>query len=104
MSYESQSTLPINTNIKDLSEFIETFGFIKMYHSSLSIKEEIASFFWFEYGDYKSWTGVELGIYKIDNELLVSTRTPISRSYWDLNQQNKIIRSIRKRFGGFFCY
>lgn len=102
MSYESENTLPINTNIKDLIEFIETYDFIKMYRSELSIKEEVASFYWFAYDDYKSWTGVELGIYKIDAKLLVSTRTTISRSYWDLTQQNEIIRSIKKRFGGSF--
>jgi len=102
MSYESQSNLPNTVKIKDLIEFIETFGFIKMYRSELSPEEEIANFYWFEYEEYKSWTGVELGIYKVDNELLVSTRTTISRSYWDLTQQNNVIRNIKKRFGGFF--
>ncbi len=59
---------------------------------------------WFEEAEYKSWSGVELCVY-VDAEdrlLTVTTRSRVSRSYYDLVQQNNTVSALRRRFGGSF--
>ena len=57
---------------------------------------------WFEPFDYKSWTGIELNIYRDNGKIELHTRTRVSRSHWDLTHQNKTIKIIRDLFGGAF--
>jgi hypothetical protein len=61
------------------------------------------SYGWYDEKDYRSWSGVELSIDKRKDGLLsVSTRTTVSRSYYDLEQQNRTISALRRRFAGIF--
>jgi hypothetical protein len=60
-------------------------------------------YYWFDTTDYRSWSGIELAIYRTSKaKVVVSTRTTISRSYFDLVHQNNTISSLKKRFGGEF--
>lgn len=63
---------------------------------------KIKSYHWFEHKDYKSTYGVELSVYSHNNKLYVTTRTNVSRSFYDLEHQNKTIKLLRKHFGGSF--
>ena len=102
MSYESHNILSEDTRINDVIEFIELLGY--NYQGIWNTEElgQIRSYFWFERNDYKSWHGVELSIYKFEKCICVKTRTNVSRSYYDLEHQNKTIRLLKKYFGGTF--
>lgn len=102
MSYETQIFLPKNIKIDKLFKFLELNDFVKYYGSAQSKKDIIASFSWFENEDYKSWTGIDLSIYKKDDEIVIYTRTNSSRSFWDLNHQNAIVTDLKDYFGGYF--
>lgn len=53
--------------------------------------------------DYKSHSGVELDIYKTPaGSITVTTRSTVSRSYWDLSHQNRTVKLLRELFGGHF--
>lgn len=101
MSYESESELPVGTSIARLKEVVELLGF-KPVKDWVSLPQKIGCYFWVEPTEYKSWTGVELNIYKDEGRIVLHTRTRISRSYWDLTHQNKTIKLIRDLFGGSF--
>lgn len=100
MSYESTSELNGGTSIKRLKEVIELLG----YKSAADWPDSgrLGSYYWYEHAEYKSWTGVELSIYRTDEKLLVNTRSRSSRSYWDLKHQNRTLKLIRDIFGGHF--
>lgn len=102
MSYSSTNELAQGTKLKDVLEFASLLGY--RYDGILKSDEvgPISCFDWFEEKDYCSWSGVELGIYEHDSTVTVETRTPIARSYFDLEHQNKTIRLFRKHFGGTF--
>lgn len=58
---------------------------------------------WIENTDYRSYVGIELDIYKKRGEpVIVTTRSRVSRSYWDLTHQNKTLQLIRDLLGGTF--
>jgi|CXWL01.1.fsa_nt_gi hypothetical protein len=103
MSYESENILVPGTRIQDVREFVLLLGYAK---SGVMKSEEYGQFeeyWWFDATDYRSWSGVELSIHRDDmKRVVVSTRTTVSRSYFDLNHQNNTISGIRKRFGGEF--
>ena len=103
MSYESENILNSSVRIKDVQNFIELLGY--KYQGIWNGEElgKIKSYHWFERKDYKSTYGVELSIYNHDSKLYVTTRTNVSRSYYDLEHQNKTIRLIKKHFGGTFA-
>lgn len=102
MSYESKNIFPASTRIADVRAFVKLLGYEKIgewKHEDRKFED----YGWFERKDYKSWSGVELAIYKSDDgALAVSTRTTISRSYYDLEHQNDTISSLYKRFSGTF--
>jgi hypothetical protein len=102
MSYSSENLFPASTRIADVREFVKLLGYEKAgvwTHKG----QKFEDYGWFEQTDYKSWTSVELAIYKSDDgTLATSTRTGVSRSYYDLDQQNRTIRALYKRFGGTF--
>jgi hypothetical protein len=104
VSYESFNTLPRTTRTDDVLEFLELLGFHRLLRPYLRLEGEIAQYYWFEEIDYHSYAGVALSVYKDqDGQLVVYTRTVESRSYYDLEQQNRTIQSLRKRFGGTFA-
>ena len=103
MSYESENELPAQTSIARLKEVVELLGYraVTSWVKSSEI-EELGCYYWSDDTEYKSWTGVELNIYRFEGKLRLHTRTRISRSYWDLTHQNKTIKLIRDLFGGTF--
>jgi hypothetical protein len=103
MSYESVTKLPHTSRVQDVQEFLKLLGFRRLLRPSFRIEGEIAQYYWFEETDYRSYAGVALSIYMDkDGQLAVYTRTVESRSYYDLEQQNRTIRSLKRRFGGTF--
>src|SRR5450759_196852 len=68
-------------------------------------------FYWFDGKDFKSITGVEATIFPPSDEIksergecewAIHTRTHMSASSFDKEQQNNVIRGARKKFGGNF--
>ncbi|MDO8531675.1 MAG: hypothetical protein Q7T26_05850 [Dehalococcoidia bacterium] len=104
MSYSSESILAPGTRIQDVREFVLLLGYAKSGALKSEEYGQFEEYRWFDATDYRSWTGVGLSIYRVDEErLAVETHTPIRRSYFDLNHQNNTISGIRKRFGGEFA-
>jgi hypothetical protein len=101
MSYTSTSKLPRAAKLGQLQEVIELLGYRRI-RDNLKIPNIVGSYFWHEENDYKSWSGVELQVYRKPTGLTVDTRSTVSRSYWDLKHQNKTLKSIRDLFGGHF--
>ncbi|WP_315806910.1 MULTISPECIES: hypothetical protein [unclassified Bradyrhizobium] len=101
MSYTSESKLPNTVKLSQLQEVIELLGYKKI-GNPLDIPNQVSSYFWLDENEYKSWTGVELQIYRKGGEITVDTRSRVSRSYWDLRHQNKTLKTIRDLFGGHF--
>jgi hypothetical protein len=62
----------------------------------------LGSYIWYDENDYRSWTGIELQIYRAKGQISIDTRSRSSRSYWDLKHQNKTLKTIRDLFGGHF--
>src|SRR4051812_33405754 len=102
MSYESKNTFAPGTRMNDVLEFITFLGYSR--NGTLTSEEygRFENYFFFEEKDYRSWSGVELSILGGKSSVVVSTRTTVSRSYYDLVHQNFTISSLRKRFGGNF--
>jgi hypothetical protein len=101
MSYSSESILSNNASITKVIEIIELLGYEKV-KDNLKIPGRVASFIWDGYGNYESFVGVELSVYRKDGIITVETRTRIGRSYWDLKHQNKTIKYLKHFFGGSF--
>lgn len=102
MSFESRNIIDSSVNIKDVKSFIELLGYKFIHRRSIESLGIVNEYLWFEHNDYKSTSGVELAIYTFENSIKVYTRTSISRSYYDLEQQNKTIKLLKKHFGGSF--
>lgn len=102
MSYTSISKLENGTSLRDVQQILEFLN----YEHEESRKEKdgskIKTFYWFESKNYKSWTGVILYLIESNGEISVSTKTSNTRSYYDLEHQNKTIRLLRKYFKGDF--
>ena len=96
MSYESVTKLPHTSRVQDVQEFLKLLGFRLLIRPSFRVEGEIAQYYWFEEIAYRSYAGVALSIYMDkDGQLAVYTRTVESRSYYDLEQQNRTIRSLK---------
>ena len=103
MSYESFSKLPNKTRVRDVMDLIELLGFQRILRSRFRDKEELAQYHWFDEADYHSYSGVFLSLTReSDGQVIVYTRTVASRSYFDLTQQNHVIRILKRHFGGTF--
>lgn len=102
MSYSSESKLSLNSKLPLVLEVLTLLGYRKGTEV-LDIPNWIGGYFWYERDDYKSWTGVELDVYKQDSQITITTRSRAGRSYWDLIQQNKTVKIIRDLFGGHFA-
>lgn len=97
----SENELPEGTNLRRVLEVVELLGY-RSVKDGLRVPSRVKSYFWSEDSEYQSWTGVELSIYRTGGLIAVSTRSRVSRSYWDLSHQNKTIKLIRDLFGGNF--
>ncbi|MBE0337100.1 HEPN domain-containing protein [Paenibacillus sp. 23TSA30-6] len=101
MSFTSENILPEGTAYNKLINLIALLGYTKQ-RNEFKNQGMLASYFWYEYKNYRSYVGVELDIYKKDGNILVYTRTRSGRSYWDLEHQNKTIKYIKDYFKGSF--
>lgn len=101
MSYTSTSELPKSTSLANVREVIELLGYTRITKEA-RLPNMVGSYFWFDNEEYKSWTGVELQIYRKRGRITVDTRSRMSRSYWDLRHQNKTLKLVRDLFGGNF--
>ena len=102
MSYQSTSVLRASATASQVQEVIALLGF-KRVSDGLKVPNRVAGYMWFESEDYKSWSGVELDVYKTaKGPVKVTTRSTVSRSYWDLIHQNKTLKMLRDLFGGHF--
>ena len=101
MSYCSHNEMRTGTSLKRVSEMIDLLGYVRL-KNDLFVPNMVASYIWYDGRDYRSWSGVELQIYREDGTISVSTRSTVSRSYWDLVHQNKTIKILRDLFGGHF--
>jgi hypothetical protein len=102
MSYESENVFPADVGARTVREFLALLG----YQGPSILRFESArfeQFFWFDSTDYRSWSGVDLSTHLgPQGHVVVNTRTPIARSYYDLVHQNKTISELHRRFGGSF--
>ncbi len=101
MSYSSHSVFDAGTRLDQVREVAKLLGYVKV-KDGLSVPDRTDCMMWFEPKDYKSWYGVELDLYKKGNEITLTTRSTVSRSYWDLVHQNHTLKTLRDLFGGFF--
>lgn len=102
MSYESVNRLATNTQKRDILELVRLLDYQKSGYLRSDEVGKIEEYYWFDEKDYRSWSGVELSIYNEEGVSCVSTRTTVSRSYYDLIHQNETIRLMEKFFGGTF--
>lgn len=102
MSYTSKNILPKMIQLAQVQEILVLLGY-KKYERDPDLKDHVARYHWFDEDDYRSYVGVELDIYRTSaDRITIATRTAMSRSYWDLTQQNKTIKLLRALFGGSF--
>ena len=102
MSYESESILDSTARVNDVRELVGLLGYRRAGVLKSLEYGDFEEYWFFDDKDYRSWTGVTLSISLASQPLVVSTRTPVARSYYDLTHQNLTISSLRKRFGGRF--
>jgi hypothetical protein len=102
MSYVSENVLARGAKLADVREFVQLLGYKKVGTVNSKKHGRWEEYKYFEEEDYRSWSGVHLSIVIKPKSLVVDTRTPIGRSYYDLQQQNRTIFQLRKRFGGHF--
>jgi hypothetical protein len=95
---------------EQLREHLSSFGYLPSGHLR-SWPEGSLNYYWLERQEYKSFDGVEATIFPVASEKrdqyggcewALHTRTRVAASSFDLEQQNTIIRTARKKFGGFF--
>ena len=101
---------PKSATREQLQEHLASCGFQSSSHL-WKWPEGSLHFYWFDAEDYKSITGVEATIFPPSPEIkavrgecdwALHTRTSIAASPFDLDQQNTVIRTARKKFGGYF--
>lgn len=102
MSYESESIFPVGTKLSDVRDHVQLLGYAKRGVITSEEYGRFEEYCYFENEDYRSWTGVTLAIQITDGAPVVSTRTTTARSFYDLQQQNRTIHELKKRFGGSF--
>lgn len=85
-----------------MREIVELLGYRRVAEK-LKIPNLVGSYLWYEEKDYRSWSGVELQIYKPPSDpVQIDTRSTVSRSHWDLVHQNRTLKLLRDLFGGHF--
>lgn len=102
MSYTSTSILGASATAVQVKDVIGLLGF-KTVRDGLKVPNRVGEYVWYDATDYRSWSGVELDIYRAVGEPVeVTTRSTASRSYWDLVHQNRTLKLLRDLFGGHF--
>ncbi len=101
MSYTSESEFPAGISPRRVLDVVELLGYAPV-RDGLRIPDRVGSYLWYVEKDYKSWTGVELSVYHENGIVKVTTRSRVSRSYWDLSHQNRTLKLLRDLFGGHF--
>lgn len=102
MSYTSTSIVASSTTTTQVREMVELLGY-KRATEKPKVSNLVGAYFWYEETDYRSWSGVELQIYKsAADPVQIDTRSTVSRSYWDLVHQNRTLKLLRDLFGGHF--
>ncbi|GJM00567.1 MAG: hypothetical protein DHS20C07_22460 [Methyloligella sp.] len=101
MGYDSQNNLSVGTKLRPVLETVELLGY-KPIKDNLSVPNRVGCYFWYDEKDYKSWSGVNLDVYKNEGLITIEIGSRISGSYWDLTHQNKTLRLMRDLFGGHF--
>jgi len=102
MGYFSTSILKNTVTFSQVEEIIDLLRYKRIRDKS-KIENLIAGYYWYDETDYRSWSGVDLEIYKeADGSIKVTTQSNISHSYWDITHQNKTLKLLRDLFGGNF--
>ncbi len=102
MSYTSTSVVRPSATVAQVREIAELLGYRRIY-DGLKVSSRASSYIWYDEVDYRSWSGVELDIYKTtEGPVEVTTRSTVSRSHWDLVHQNRTLKLLRDLFGGYF--
>lgn len=101
MSYTSTNTLLESTVLGRVFEIIEWLGY-KKHLPDPSISDQVGNYIWTGDRDSQSFVGVELQVYQKSGIITIDTRTRSGRSYWDLELQNKTIKTLYDLFGGSF--
>jgi hypothetical protein len=101
MSLTSQSILPYTINIGHVFQVIEWLGYESFENDSDSPDLQ-RSYYWTGEKQFQSFVGIELYVYKNETAITIDTRTRSGRSYWDIKQQNKTIKTLYDFFGGSF--
>jgi hypothetical protein len=102
MSYTSTSVLRASATAAQAQEIIGLLGYKKV-GDGLKVPNRIAGYMWYDDENYRSWSGVELDVYKTPKgPVKVTTRASASRSFWDLVHQNRTLKLLRDLFGGHF--
>jgi hypothetical protein len=102
VSYESENVLRKGTTLGQAREVVTLLGY-KRIQDGLKVPRRTDAYFWFEERDYKSYVGIELGLYRDKHRRIkVTTRSRAGRSYWDLAHQKKTLKVLRDFLGGHF--
>lgn len=101
MSLESRNILPKDIKIVRLCEIIEFLGYVQK-KCEFQDKSCLRTYFWMAPNKHCYYVGIELSIYKKEKSIEVYTRTRAGRSKWELEQQNKTLKTLRDYFGGSF--
>lgn len=102
MSYTSESEFPKGSTLAQVRELIELLGY-KRSDDNLKVPSRVGCYFWYNEEHYRSYTGVELDLYRKPNgKIIATTRSRAGRSYWDLEQQNRTLKLFRDLMGASF--
>ena len=98
MSYGTTNHLPPATSFDRVITVLELLGYSKVSRSRSS-----AHYYWYDDKDYRSYTGVPLSVRTEKDLFIVETSTPVARSYFDLTQQSRTVRELKRLFSGSFA-
>lgn len=102
MSYTSHSELAASTQLNAVLETVTLLGYQKI-NDGLTVPNRVQAYMWCDNTHYRSWVGVELDVYKAKGKpIIVTTRSRMGRSHWDLLHQNRTLKFLRDLFGGHF--
>jgi hypothetical protein len=102
VSYTSTSTFSRPATLEQIIDVVELLDY-KRFRPLPGVRNLVRSYTWADSRDYKSHSGVELDIYRTPaGAITLTTRSTVSRSYWDLSHQNRTLKLLRDLFGGHF--
>jgi len=101
LAREATNYFPDGTSLRKLRRIADLLGYQKV-KDWRDIEGHVGSYIWYEKEDYKSWTGVELGIYQTEEGLSVHSRSRYGGSFWDVRKLNETLRVYRDFTAGHF--